>query len=196
MEDRSPGRGADAPEDGSCSATPRRGVKNAPATQQAPRPHAPLVTAPTDTAPARDQLVALTTQGAYVLLLDHATGAPICEPTRDPAAITRAWDANRRYRPRPAIAATKRGAAVQPPTGWEVWWPPTGWQPGVPVVELAPTAPTPGTGPAPPAAAPGRPVAPPGPATAAVVPPPAAPRRRRRRGASGPPAVRPHRRSG
>jgi hypothetical protein len=86
----------------------------------------------------RAHLVALATQGAYVLLLDRETGNPICDPTHDPDAIAQAWDTNRHYHPRPAIAATKRGATVQPPEGVEPWWPPAGWRPGVPV--LAPTA--------------------------------------------------------
>jgi hypothetical protein len=178
MTDRSPGRGAAAPGDGPCSATPRRGVKNAPAAKHAPRPHAPLVTTPPPPpaaaprppaapAAARDLLVALATQGAYVLLLDRETGAPLCEPTRDPAAIARAWDAHRHYAPRPALVATKRSAAVQPPADVEVWWPPRGWRPGVPVVDLPPaatTTPTPPPSAAPPPAPPPAPSQVPAPA--------------------------------
>lgn len=83
----------------------------------------------------RENLVSLAHQGAYVLLLDRDTSEPLCEPTRDPTEIAQAWDANRPYRPRPAIVATKRNTSVQPPAEIESWWPPRGWKPGVPVLD-------------------------------------------------------------
>jgi hypothetical protein len=187
MDDRSPGRRGAAPEAAPCSATPRRGVNNPPAAKQAPRARAPLVTTPTPPAAAaprppaapaatRDQVVTLATQGAYVLLLDHDTGEPLCEPTHDPAAIARAWHAHRHYRPRPALVATKHGAAVQPPAGVEAWWPPRGWRPGVPVLDL-PASPAPARGPA--AARPVHPPPPPAaPASALLAAPPPRPARR------------------
>ncbi len=87
----------------------------------------------------REDLVSLARKGAHVLLLDRETGAPICEPTCDPDQIGQAWDANRPYHPRPAIAATKRSAAVQPPTEFEPWWPPKGWRPGLSILDLPPS---------------------------------------------------------
>src|SRR5262249_42738645 len=106
MTDRSPGRGASTPEAGPSCAAPSHAVKDATAarpTRVRPRRPAPLIaTAPSPPAaptasPVRDQLAALARQGAYVVLLDRTTGEPICEPTRDPAAITQAWDANQFY---------------------------------------------------------------------------------------------------
>ena len=87
----------------------------------------------------REDLVSLARNGAYVLLLDRETGTPICEPTCDPDQIGQAWDDNRNYRPRPALAATKRSAAVQPPSEFESWWPPKGWKPGLSVLDLPPS---------------------------------------------------------
>jgi len=77
-------------------------------------------------------LVALAAQGTYVLLLDRATGAPLCTPTRDPAAIAQAWEDHRPRHPRPALVAPPGDTAGPPPPGVEPWQPPAGWRPGVP----------------------------------------------------------------
>jgi hypothetical protein len=179
MDDRSPGRRVDAPEADPCSATPRRSVKSSPGAKHAPRPRATLttMTAPAPPAPrpvadqaaVRDQHLALVAQGAYTLLLDRETGAPLCEPTRDPAALAAAWTAHRHYRPRPALVATKHSAAVQPTAGIEAWWPPPGWRPGVPVLDL-PATPPPTARPVPQPAPATPPPPPPPPATTAATP--------------------------